>query len=181
MGNYSPLWFAVGHVVLQESEHSILYADSFKYRDIVDDDPAVAAWMGLFLAETAVDHLIPPPQYYRTPMNAAWAVDLVRRAAVDARKVRTTTLYTAMSYLEERLDEPWPLRRYRRTLEGDCRNEHDEKDKRRRLGLMARIIEHACIEKIVGEMNQLAVHYRANKPKIDWLRRVLDLVRRRIR
>ena len=73
--NYSPLWFAVGNVVLQESEHSILYADSFKYRKIVDEDPAVAAWMGLFLAETAVDHLIPPPQYYRTPMNPAWAMD----------------------------------------------------------------------------------------------------------
>ena len=30
------------------------------------------------------------------------------------RKVRTTTLYTAMAYLEEALDEPWLVRRYRR-------------------------------------------------------------------
>ena len=89
----------------------------------------------------------------------------MRRAAVDARKVRTITLYEAMTYLEGRLDEPWLVRRYRRELEGDVRNEHDEKDKRRRLGLMARIIERAGIDKFVAEMNELAMHYRENKPR----------------
>ena len=58
------------------------------------------------------------------------------------------------------------MRRYRRTLECDTRNESDEKRKRRRLGLTARIVERACMEKIVAKMNELAVHYRANKRKM---------------
>jgi hypothetical protein len=145
--NDSLLWFAVGYVVLHRSEHFLVYVDTVKEHILQSDDPAVAAWIGLFLAEMSVDHLLPPPQYFLTPMNPAWAVDLVRRAAADARKVRTTTLYTAMAYLEETLDEPWLVRRYRRTLEGDCRNAQDEKRKRRRLGLMARIIERAYIGK----------------------------------
>ena len=177
--NDSPLWFAVGHVVLHRSEHSLVYVDTVKERILQSDDPAVAAWIGLFLAEISVDHLLPPPQYFLTPMNPAWALDLVRRAAADARKVRTTTLYTAMAYLEEGLDEPWLVRRYRRTLQGDTRNESDEKRKRRRLGLMAREIERGCAEKIVGEMNEFAARYRENKAKIDQLRRMLELVRQR--
>jgi hypothetical protein len=91
-------------------------------------------------------------------------------------------LYEAMEYLEKSLDDKaWLVRRYRRTLEGDCRNEQDEKRKRRRLGLTARIVERACMEKIVAEMNELAVHYRANKRKIDLLRRVLELVQRPVK
>ena len=37
------------------------------------------------------------------------------------------------------------------------------------------------MEKIVAEMNELAVHYRANKRKIDLLRRVLELVQRPVK
>ena len=46
---------------------------------------------------------------------------------------------------------------------------------------MAREIERACVEKIVGEMNELAARYRENKRKIDWLRRVLELLRKPVR
>ena len=106
------------------------------------------------------------------------AGSLLRRGARDVGELRLVKLYEAMEYLEKSLDDKaWLVRRYRRTLQGDTRNENDEKRKRRRLGLMAREIERVCVETIVGEMNELAAHYRANKPKIDWLRRVLELVR----
>ena len=40
-------------------------------------------------------------------------------------------------------------------------HERDEKRKRRRIGLMAREIERVCVEKIVGEMNELSSHRKS--------------------
>ncbi|HEU4640416.1 MAG TPA: hypothetical protein VFS84_16295 [Candidatus Binatia bacterium] len=79
----------------------------------------------------------------------------------------------------ERLDDRRRLvRRYCRTLEGDTRIGREELRKREKLRVTARGIETACAEKIVVEMNELAARYRKNKPKIDWLRSVLELVRK---
>ena len=91
-------------------------------------------------------------------------------------------LYEAMEYLEKSLDDKaWLVRRYRRTLQGDIRNGREEQKKREKLRVTARAVALACAEKIVAEMNELAARYRENKRKIDWLRRVLELVRRPVR
>ncbi len=110
-------------------------------------------------------------------MNPAWAVDLLRHGALDVGELRLVKLYDAMEYLEKSLDDrAWLVRRYRRTLQGDTRNGREELRKREKLRVTARGIALACAEKIVGEMNELAASYRENKPKIDWLRRVLEKV-----
>lgn len=53
---------------------------------------------GCFLAELAVDHLLPPPAYYLTPMNVAWAVNITRRSVEDCkiRNIPTPILYEAL-------------------------------------------------------------------------------------
>ena len=60
------------------------------YRDqdhlFIFDDEDEARLVGLFLAELAVDHFVPPPAYYLTPMNIGWAVDILRRAADECKK-----------------------------------------------------------------------------------------------
>jgi hypothetical protein len=101
---------------------------------------------------------------------------------LDVGELRLVKLYEAMEYLEKSLDDKaWLVRRYRRTLQGDIRNGREEQKKREKLRVTARAVALACAEKIVAEMNELAARYRENKRKIDWLRRVLELVRRPVR
>ena len=145
--NESPRWFAVGQVFVDMPNGSLYGVENFSDPSLAYEDEELAAWFGLGLAEIVVDHLVPPAEYYLTPMNPAWAVDLLRRGARDVGKLQLVKLYEAMEYLEKSLDEPWLVRRYRRTLQGDTRNESDEKRNRRRLGLMAREIERVCVKK----------------------------------
>jgi hypothetical protein len=145
--NESPRWFAVGQVFVDMPNGSLYGIDDCSDPSLAYEDEELAAWFGLGLAEIVVDHLVPPVEYYLTPMNPAWAVDLLRRRARGVDELPLVKLYEGMKYLEKSLDDrAWLVRRYRRTLEGDTRNEQDEKRKRRRLGLMALEIERVCVE-----------------------------------
>jgi len=76
------------------------------YRDqaqaFVFDNEDKAQIVGLFLAEVAVDHFLPWPAYYVTPMNIGRAVDILRRAADECkpREIRRPRLYEALDFLE---------------------------------------------------------------------------------
>ena len=94
------------------------------YRDqdqlFIFDDEDEAQLVGLFLAELAVDHFVPPPAYYLTPMNIGWAVDILRRAADECktREIRRPKLYEALDFLEQTIEPTWLVKRYRRELSG---------------------------------------------------------------
>ena len=42
------------------------------------EDGDLAGWFGLGIAEISVDQFLPSPAYYLTPMNVAWAIDILR-------------------------------------------------------------------------------------------------------
>ena len=71
-------------------------------------------------AEIAVDNWLPTPWYYIRPMDFAWAMDIIRRAAVECkeREIRRPKLYESLDLLEKQLDEKstWLVRHYRREL-----------------------------------------------------------------
>jgi hypothetical protein len=77
--NDSDQWFAVGWVYVDMPDNSLYGVDNYSDPSLAYEDEELAAWFGLFLAEIVVDHLVPPVEYYLTPMNPAWAVDLLRR------------------------------------------------------------------------------------------------------
>ena len=81
--NDSDQWFVVGWVYLDMPDNSLYGVDNYSDPSLAYEDEELAAWFGLFLAEIVVDHLVPPVEYYLTPMNPAWAVDLLRRGARD--------------------------------------------------------------------------------------------------
>ena len=115
--NDSDQWFAVGWVYLDMPDNSLYGVDDYSDPSLAYEDEELAAWFGLGLAEIAVDHLVPTVAYYLTPMNPAWAVELLRRGALDVGELRLVKLYEAMEYLEKSLDDrAWLVRRYRRTL-----------------------------------------------------------------
>ena len=80
----------------------------------LDDEARV---VGLFLAELAVDHFVPPPAHYLTPMNIGWAVDILRRAADGSLLLCThrPKLNEALDFLEKSVEPAWLVRRYRFT------------------------------------------------------------------
>lgn len=121
------LWSTKGSVLLVKPDSSLCRLIA-AYEDplLVFGDEAFAKLTGCFLAELAVDHLLPPPAYYLAPMNAAWAVGIIRHAAEDCKigNIQTPKLFEALDYLETFLeDKSWLVRRYRRSLRGDRRNE----------------------------------------------------------
>jgi hypothetical protein len=65
-----------------------------------------------------VDNFLPPVEYYLTPMNAAWAVNVLRRAAEECknREIRRAKLYEALDYLEKNIDAPGLVRQSRRAF-----------------------------------------------------------------
>jgi hypothetical protein len=110
------------------------------------DDEDEARLVGLFLAELAVDHFVPPPAYYLTPMNMAWAVDILRRTADEykIREILRPKLYEALDFLEKSVEPTWLVKRYRRELSGDRRNERQKDQLREALRLATRGIQQAC-------------------------------------
>ena len=72
------------------------------------------------LPKIAVDNWLPTPWYYIRPMDFAWAMDIIRRAAVECkeREIRRPKLYESLDLLEKQLDEKstWLVRHYRREL-----------------------------------------------------------------
>lgn len=183
-GSWSNSWLAVARVALHRENGTVIEVDRFQNRLFATKDEWIAAWFGLGLAEIAVDHFVPSPEYYLTPMNPGWAIDILRRGAEEflQRNVQTPKLFEALTYLEEHLDKAWLVRRYRHALRGDCRDWRDRKEKRERLRVAARGIQQACGEHIIKEINSLAAkNYRANKRKIDSLRKMLAIVLKPVR
>ena len=63
------LSFAVGSVLLLLPDNCVLLVLRFYDPLITCDDEDLAKWFGIFLAELAVDHCLPPPAYYLRPMD----------------------------------------------------------------------------------------------------------------
>jgi hypothetical protein len=180
LGPHSDLWIAVGTVLLQGS---VLQVEHYQNPALAYENGDLAAWFGLGLAEISVDHCLPPASFHLTPMNVGRAIDIVRRGAEDyhKREVRKLELYEALALLDQFLGKKnWLVRRYRDALRGDTRNQRERLEKRERLRIRFRGIQQACVESILAEINDLALHYRENKPAIDALRRQLAVVRRPI-
>jgi hypothetical protein len=183
LGPNCNLWVAIGRVLLKKPNSSVLMVDRYRNPSLAYEDGALAAWFGLGIAEISVDQFLPPPAYYLTPMNVAWAVDILRRSTEDhhRREIRRPKLYEALTFLDLFLDKKnWLVRRYRYALRGDCRNRREKMEQREKLRVRFRGIQQACVEIMLAEINELARHYRENKPAIDKFRRQLAVVRRPI-
>lgn len=112
-----------------------------------------------------------------------WAVDILRRAADECtvREICRPKVYEALEFLEPLLEPRWLVRRYRTELRWDRRNDREKEELREALRAAARGIQQACAALIVDQMNDLAVRFRENKPKIDKLRWQLSIVRKAVR
>jgi hypothetical protein len=178
MGNNR--WFAVGEVLLDKHDHSVLLVDRFLDSNLTYDDEVLCKWFGLGVAEIAVDHFLPPADYFFLPMNVCWAVNILRRAALECkeREIRRSKLYEALDFLEGLLNPNRLVRRYRQELRWDRRNEGEKEELREILRVMTRGIQHACTKYLVDRLNELGKNYRDNLDEIRLLRRQLDIVRR---
>jgi hypothetical protein len=132
------------------------------------------------VAEIAVDHVLPPAEYFLLWMNVGWAVDILRRAALECkeREIRRSKLYEALNFLEGSLDPNWLVRRYRQALRWIRRNEREKEELREILHVTTRGIQHACTKYLVDRLNDLGKNYRSNLDEIEMLRRQLEIVRR---
>jgi hypothetical protein len=173
-------WFAVGEVLLNKRDQSVLLVDRFIDNNLIYDDEVLCKWFGLGMAEITVDHLLPPLEYFFMPMNVGWAVDILRRAALECkeREIRRSKLYEALDFLEGLLDSKWLVRRYRQELRWDRRNEWEKEELRGILRVTTQGIQHACTKYLVDRLNELGKNYRGNFDEIRLLRRQLDVVRR---
>jgi hypothetical protein len=173
-------WFAVGEVLLAKRDHSVLLVHRFLDSELTYDDEGLCKWFGLGVAEIVVDHLLPPAEYFFLPMNVGWAVDILRRAAVECkeREIRRSKLYEALDFLEGLLDPKWLVRRYRQEIRWDRRNEREKEELREILRVTTRGIQRACAKYLVDRLNDLGKNYRGNLDEIRLLRRQLEIVRR---
>ena len=64
---------------------------------------------------------------------------------------------------------------------GDRRNNREKEELREILRVTTRGIQFACVKVIVRRLNELAIHFRENKPSIDNLRLQLAIMRRPVR
>jgi hypothetical protein len=180
--NNSGLYFAHASVLLIRSDNVCVEVDRYQDQLFVFDDEALAQQVGLFLAEIAVDHFVPPPAYYLAPMNIGWAVDILRRAADECktREIRRPKLYEALDFLEQTIEPKWLVKRFRRELSGDRNTDRQKSQLREALRVATRGIQQACVPLLVDKVNDLAVCFRENKEEIDHLRWQLDVVRRAV-
>ena len=118
-------------------------------------------------------------------MDFAWAIDIIRRAAVECkeREIRRPKLYESLDFLASQLEERsrWLVRRYRRELRWDRRTNEEQEELGEILRATTRGIQFVCVKLIVRRLNELALHFRKNKPSIDNLRLQLVIVRRPVR
>jgi hypothetical protein len=180
-GPYSDLWVPIATVLLKKPAGSVLQVERYRDEQLAYDDGDLAAWFGLGVAEICVDRCLPPPAYYLAPMTVARAVYILRRGAEDhhKREIRRPELYDALTFLDRFLGKKnWLVRRYRNALRGDTRNQREKLEQREKLRVCFRGIQHACIETLLAEINDLARRYRENRPRIDALRRQLAVVQR---
>ena len=98
------------------------------------------------------------------------------------REVRRPKLYESLDFLEKQLDEKsrWLVSRYLRELRWDRRTNGEQEELREILRATTRGIQFACVKLIVRRLNELAIHFRENKPSIDNLRLQLAMVRRSV-
>ena len=73
-------------------------------------------------------------------------------------------------------NQTWLVRRYRRELHWDRRTYQEKEELREILRVTTRGIQFACVKMIVRRLNELAIHFRDNKPSIDNLRLQLMIV-----
>jgi hypothetical protein len=175
-------WVALSRVLFQYPNNSVLQVCRFGIQSLTWNDKFVAKWMGLEVAKLLVDKTAMAAAYYLRPMDIGWAVDILRRAAVACvrREIRIAKVYEALDFLEKAVDEKsaWLVRRYRRELRWDRRNNREKEELREILRVTTRGIQFACAGLIVRRLNELAIHFRENKPSIDNLRQQLAIVRR---
>ena len=182
---YAKEWQAAARVWVRCPDNVSIEVERFYDPLLSYEDEDLARLFGLFVAELAVDNWLPDPWYYLRPMDFAWAVDIIRRAAVECkeREIRRPKLYESLDFLEKQLDEKstWLVRRYRRELRWDRRTYQEQEELREILRVTTRGIQLACVGLIVRRLNELAIHFRENKPSIDNLRQQLAIVRRPVR
>ena len=182
---YDKKWYAMARVWVRCPDNVSIEVERFYDPLLIYEDEDLARMFGLFVAELAVDNWLPDPWYYLRPMDFAWAVDIIRRAAVECkeREIRRPKLYESLDFLENQLDEKstWLVRRYRRELRWDRRTYQEKEELREILRVTTRGIQFACVKVIVRRLNELAIHFRENKPSIDNLRMQLVIVRRPVR
>jgi hypothetical protein len=181
---YDKKCYAAARVTVMCPDNVRIEVEHFHDPLLTYEDDDLARLFGLFVAEIAVDNWLPNPWYYIRPMDFAWAVDIIRRAAVECkeREIRRPKLYESLEFLESQLEEKsrWLVRRYRRELRWDRRTNEEQEELRKILGATTRGIQFACVKLIVRRLNELAIHFRENKPSIDNLRLQLAMVRRSV-
>ena len=127
-------WQAAARVLVRCPDNVSIEVERFYDPLLFYEDEDLARLFGLFVAELAVDNWLPDPWYYLRPMDFGWAVDIIRRAAVECkeREIRRPKLYESLDFLEKQLDEKsrWLVRRYRRELRWDRRTYQEQEELR---------------------------------------------------
>ena len=100
-------------------------------------------------------------------MNIGWAVDILRGAADECktREIRRPKLYEALDFLEQVVEPKWLVKRYRRELSGDRRNEREKNQLREALRVATRGIQQACAVLLADKMNELAGVSERTRPR----------------
>jgi hypothetical protein len=150
----------------------VLQVEHYQNPTLAYENGDLAAWFGLGIAEISVDDCLPPASFHLAPMNVARAINIVRSGAEDhhKREIRRAELYAALAFLDQFLGKKnWLVRRFRNELRGDIRNYREKLEQREKLRFRFRGIQHACVEGLLAEINDLARRYRDNKAEIDAL------------
>ena len=149
---YDKKWYAAARVTLLCPDKVRIEVEHFHDSLLTYEDDDLVRLFGLFVAEIAVDNWLPTPWYYIRPMDFAWAVDIIRRAAVECkeREIRRPKLYESLDFLEKQLDEKsrWLVRRYRRELRWDRRTYQEKEELREILRVTTRGIQFAWLKKV---------------------------------
>lgn len=173
-------WHPAYQVILVMPNNTCLEVERHTETKISCDDEELTKHFALFLTELAVDHSLPPPAYYLRPMDFAWSMEILSRAAEECtvKEIRRSKLYEALDFLEKELDRKWPAIQYRRALRGDRRNDEEVEELHQELRLVSRQLQNACAATILKRMNELAVGFRENRSRIEALRAQLSKVKK---
>lgn len=76
-------WHPIAEVLLIRPDNTCLQVERYTESTISCDDKDLTKHFALFLAELAVDYFLPPPAYYLRPMDFAWAMEILSRAAEE--------------------------------------------------------------------------------------------------
>src|SRR4030095_7308116 len=90
----------IGALLLMCPDNVSIEVEHFHDPLLTYEDHDLARLFGLFVAEIAVDNWLPNPWYYIRPMDFAWAVDIIRRAAGEGkeREIRRPKLYKSLAF-----------------------------------------------------------------------------------